>query len=213
MTQTKKGKEINIFKSLARSNVFSTKSEEQEINLVWPNLCIFWLLFICLYRSNLNNTAPSIGTIAGNVNVATSGNVILRLDFSGYYFKWTKCFISFIFTTERVFYNSHIYSLYVGSLLQLISITQCNFRVKTSQPMKKIEIKITNLRFASLFVEICRMLLQKFLNRAEYLYKDLQHQNWWVQNLDLCIHNYIYIYIFIYLFIYLNFNHTMQFSG
>jgi hypothetical protein len=26
----KKGKEINIFKSLARSNVFSTKSEEQE---------------------------------------------------------------------------------------------------------------------------------------------------------------------------------------
>ena len=49
--QTKKGKEINIFKSLARSNVFSTKSEEQELNLVWPNLCIFWLLFICLYRS------------------------------------------------------------------------------------------------------------------------------------------------------------------
>ena len=44
-------KEINIFKSLARSNVFSTKSEEQEVNLVWPNLCIFWLLFICLYRS------------------------------------------------------------------------------------------------------------------------------------------------------------------
>ena len=29
----KKGKEINIFKSLARSNVFSTKSEEQEVNL------------------------------------------------------------------------------------------------------------------------------------------------------------------------------------
>jgi hypothetical protein len=25
---------------------------------------------------------------------------------------------------------------------------------KTSQPMKKLEIKITNLRFASLFVEI-----------------------------------------------------------
>ena len=49
--QTKKGKEINIFKSLARSNVFSTKSEEQEVNLVRPNLCIFWLLFICLYRS------------------------------------------------------------------------------------------------------------------------------------------------------------------
>ena len=37
----KKGKEINIFKSLTRSNVFSTKSEEQEVNLVWPNLCIF----------------------------------------------------------------------------------------------------------------------------------------------------------------------------
>jgi hypothetical protein len=37
----KKGKEINIFKSLARSIVFSTKSEEQEENLVWPNLCIF----------------------------------------------------------------------------------------------------------------------------------------------------------------------------
>ena len=36
----KKGKEINIFKSLALSNVFSTKSEEQEVNLVWPNLCI-----------------------------------------------------------------------------------------------------------------------------------------------------------------------------
>ena len=49
--QTKKGKEINIFKSLARCNVFSTKAEEQEVNLVWPNLCIFWLLFICLYRS------------------------------------------------------------------------------------------------------------------------------------------------------------------
>jgi hypothetical protein len=47
----KKGKEINIFKSLARSNIFSTKSEEQEVNLVWPNLCIFCLLFICLYRS------------------------------------------------------------------------------------------------------------------------------------------------------------------
>ena len=31
--QTKKGKEINIFKSLARSNAFSTKSEEQEVNL------------------------------------------------------------------------------------------------------------------------------------------------------------------------------------
>jgi hypothetical protein len=30
----KKGKEINIFKSLARSKVFSTKSEEQEVNLV-----------------------------------------------------------------------------------------------------------------------------------------------------------------------------------
>jgi hypothetical protein len=39
--QTKKGKEINIFKSLARFNVFSTKSKEQEVNLVWPNLCIF----------------------------------------------------------------------------------------------------------------------------------------------------------------------------
>ena len=37
----KKGKEINIFKSLIRSNVVSTKSEEQEVNLVWPNLCIF----------------------------------------------------------------------------------------------------------------------------------------------------------------------------
>ena len=48
---SKKGKEINIFKSLTRSNVFSIKSEEQEVNLVWPNLCIFWLLFICLYHS------------------------------------------------------------------------------------------------------------------------------------------------------------------
>jgi hypothetical protein len=25
--------------------------EEQDVNLVWPNLCIFWLLFIGLYRS------------------------------------------------------------------------------------------------------------------------------------------------------------------
>ena len=39
--QTKKEKEINIFKSLARSNIFSTKFEEQAVNLVWPNLCIF----------------------------------------------------------------------------------------------------------------------------------------------------------------------------
>jgi hypothetical protein len=39
--QTKKGKEINMFKSVARSNVFSTKSEEQEVNVVWLNLCIF----------------------------------------------------------------------------------------------------------------------------------------------------------------------------
>jgi hypothetical protein len=31
--QAKKGKEINIFKLLARSNVFSTKSEEQEVHL------------------------------------------------------------------------------------------------------------------------------------------------------------------------------------
>ena len=37
----KKGKEINMFKSLARSNVFSTKSEEQEVNLVWPNLGLY----------------------------------------------------------------------------------------------------------------------------------------------------------------------------
>ena len=51
MTQAEKGKEINIFKSLALSNVFSTKSEEQEVHLVWPNLCIFWLPFICLFRS------------------------------------------------------------------------------------------------------------------------------------------------------------------
>ena len=61
MTQTKKGKEINIFKSLARSGqrylAQNTKNmhlsitlyeessqyleEEQEVNLVWPNLCIF----------------------------------------------------------------------------------------------------------------------------------------------------------------------------
>jgi hypothetical protein len=49
----KEGKEINIFKSLARSNVFSTKSEEQEVNLVWPNLCIFKMLIsfpsFCLF--------------------------------------------------------------------------------------------------------------------------------------------------------------------
>ena len=29
--KNKKGKEINMFKSLARSNVFNTKSEEQEV--------------------------------------------------------------------------------------------------------------------------------------------------------------------------------------
>ena len=51
LRSTKKGKEINIFKSFARSNVFSTKSVEQEVNFVTPNLCIFWLLFICLYHS------------------------------------------------------------------------------------------------------------------------------------------------------------------
>jgi hypothetical protein len=45
----------------------------------------------------------------------------LRTFLTNNYFKWTKCFISFIFTTERVFYNSHLYSLYVGSLLQLCS--------------------------------------------------------------------------------------------
>jgi hypothetical protein len=31
------------------------------------------------------------------------------------------------------------------------------------------------------------MLLQKFLNRAEYLYKDLQHQNWWVHYATLVL--------------------------
>ena len=36
----KKGKEINIL--LALDNVFSTKSEEQEVNLVWPNLFIIF---------------------------------------------------------------------------------------------------------------------------------------------------------------------------
>jgi hypothetical protein len=38
----KKGKEFNIFKSLARSNVFSTKSEEQEVNLVWPLIAVYF---------------------------------------------------------------------------------------------------------------------------------------------------------------------------
>jgi hypothetical protein len=99
-TQEVTRQEINIFKSLARSNVFSTKSEEQEVNLVWPNLCIFWLLFICLYRSW---SLPNFVCLTNN------------------YFKWTKCFISFIFTMERLFYNSHLYSLYIGSLLQLCS--------------------------------------------------------------------------------------------
>jgi hypothetical protein len=33
----------------------------------------------------------------------------LRTFLTNNYFKWTKCFISFIFTTERVFYNSHLY--------------------------------------------------------------------------------------------------------
>jgi hypothetical protein len=43
--QAEKGKKINIFRSLARSGQrFSTKSEEQEVNLVWPNL---FLIFYC----------------------------------------------------------------------------------------------------------------------------------------------------------------------
>jgi hypothetical protein len=42
---------FNKLRQIIPANVFSTKSEEQEVNLVWPNLCIFWLLFICLYRS------------------------------------------------------------------------------------------------------------------------------------------------------------------
>jgi hypothetical protein len=59
-----------------------------------------------------------------NLNLITVGklNTEVNLFFlTNNYFKWTKCFISFIFTTERVFYNSHLYSLYVGSLLQLCS--------------------------------------------------------------------------------------------
>ena len=50
-TNKKRKRNWHFFKSLTRSNVFSTTSEEEEINLVWPNLCIFWLLFIYLYRS------------------------------------------------------------------------------------------------------------------------------------------------------------------
>ena len=34
----------------------------------------------------------------------------LRTFLTNNYFKWTKCFISFIFTTEKVFYNSHLSS-------------------------------------------------------------------------------------------------------
>jgi hypothetical protein len=65
MTNTKKGKEINIFKSLARSNVFSTKSEEQEVNLVWPNLYMLTALHLIvilnlLFFNKLRQIIPEI---------------------------------------------------------------------------------------------------------------------------------------------------------
>ena len=61
-----------------------------------------------------------------NLNLITVGKLNTEVNsyvpfLTNNYFKWTKCFISFIFTTERVFYNSHLYSLYIESLLQLCS--------------------------------------------------------------------------------------------
>ena len=47
----KKEKKLTFLNHLLAPTFLSTKSEKQEVNLVWPNLCIFWLLFICLYRS------------------------------------------------------------------------------------------------------------------------------------------------------------------
>jgi hypothetical protein len=51
------------------------------------------------------------------------------------------------------------------------TIPQCNYRVKTSQPIRKLETKITNLRFASLFVEICRYIFvnMHFISLETYL--------------------------------------------
>ena len=45
MTNKKKEKKLTFLNHmLALDNVFSTKSEEQEVNLVWPNL---FLIFDC----------------------------------------------------------------------------------------------------------------------------------------------------------------------
>jgi hypothetical protein len=58
------------------------------------------------------------GSVNGSQNVYCVSDYCQRL---WHMYSWTKCFISFIFTTERVFYNSHLYLLYIGSLLQLCS--------------------------------------------------------------------------------------------
>ena len=47
----KKEKKLTFLNHLLAPTFFGTKSKEQEVNLVWPNLCLFWLLFICLYCS------------------------------------------------------------------------------------------------------------------------------------------------------------------
>jgi hypothetical protein len=61
-----------------------------------------------------------------NLNIITVGK--LNSEVNSYVPFWQitilneiKCFISFIFTEKILFYNSHLYSLYVGSLLQLCS--------------------------------------------------------------------------------------------
>jgi hypothetical protein len=81
-----------------------------------------------------------------NLDLITAGKLNTEVNnyvpfWQNNYFKWTKCFISFIFTTERVFYNSHLYSLYVGSLLQL----QLTLVISNSMgPWKKFETTWAN---------------------------------------------------------------------
>ena len=57
----------------------------------------------------------------------------------------------------NVTYNFIKRMLLLALLLKICDLLhlQCNYRAKASQPMNKLQIKITNLRFASLFVEIC----------------------------------------------------------
>jgi hypothetical protein len=62
--------------------------------------------------------------ICGNMSIKFKSNNCWKIKYwieqirsfwTNNYFKWTKCFISFIFTTERVFYNSHLYIHYKWS--------------------------------------------------------------------------------------------------